>query len=174
MPTTGQSAIGPGTPAYASYLLENASARDATRRSVHFLITAVGWPVNVGAGFEITIRALVEKIAALSGFRGEIQWDHAKPDGQPRCSVDTRRATEALRISFRNRFRRRPTANDCVVASSTKQRNSPTLTVENPHYEMLRDAAHDVVQSNWDPAFEKLPLLLTLASDDFLCDALVL
>ncbi len=51
-------------------------------------------PVNIGAGFEITIRSLVEKIAMLSGFRGEIRWDHSKPDGQPRRSVDTRRAEE--------------------------------------------------------------------------------
>ena len=57
-------------------------------------------PVNIGAGFEITIRSLVEKIAALSGFRGEIRWDHTKPDGQPRRSVDTRRAEE--RFGFRS------------------------------------------------------------------------
>ncbi len=41
-------------------------------------------PVNVGAGFEISIRDLAEKIAALSGFRGRLAWNAAQPDGQPR------------------------------------------------------------------------------------------
>jgi GDP-L-fucose synthase len=49
-------------------------------------------PVNIGAGFEITIRDLVGKIAALSGFAGEIRWDTSKPDGQPRRCLDTSRA----------------------------------------------------------------------------------
>ncbi|MCE5251587.1 GDP-L-fucose synthase [bacterium] len=49
-------------------------------------------PVNVGSGFEITIRDLVEKIAAITGFTGEIHWDPGKPDGQPRRRLDTGRA----------------------------------------------------------------------------------
>jgi len=49
-------------------------------------------PVNLGAGFEITIRELAEKIAALTGFTGELVWDRTKPDGQPRRSLDTSRA----------------------------------------------------------------------------------
>jgi GDP-L-fucose synthase len=49
-------------------------------------------PVNLGAGFEITIRDLVELIARLMGFTGEIRWDPAKPDGQPRRCLDTSRA----------------------------------------------------------------------------------
>ncbi len=49
-------------------------------------------PVNLGAGFEISIRDLVELIARLTGFRGEIRWDASKPDGQPRRSLDTSRA----------------------------------------------------------------------------------
>ncbi len=49
-------------------------------------------PVNLGAGFEITIRQLVEKIADLSGFKGQIRWDPSKPDGQPRRRLDTSRA----------------------------------------------------------------------------------
>lgn len=46
-------------------------------------------PVNLGAGFEITIRDLALLIARLTGFSGEIRWDASKPDGQPRRSVDT-------------------------------------------------------------------------------------
>jgi GDP-L-fucose synthase len=49
-------------------------------------------PVNLGAGFEITIKDLVEKIAKLTGFSGEIRWDRSKPDGQPRRCLDTSRA----------------------------------------------------------------------------------
>jgi anaerobic selenocysteine-containing dehydrogenase len=40
-------------------------------------------PVNVGAGFEISIRELVEIIARETGFQGEIVWDATKPDGSP-------------------------------------------------------------------------------------------
>ncbi len=51
-------------------------------------------PVNLGAGFEITIKELAEKIAVLTGFKGELVWDVSKPDGQPRRSLDTSRACE--------------------------------------------------------------------------------
>ncbi|MET0153372.1 MAG: GDP-L-fucose synthase [Candidatus Binatia bacterium] len=51
-----------------------------------------GDPVNVGAGREIRIRELVERIAELTGFRGEIAWDATKPDGQPRRCLDVSRA----------------------------------------------------------------------------------
>lgn len=49
-------------------------------------------PVNVGAGFEITIRDLVPLIARVCRFEGEIVWDTTKPDGQPRRMLDTSRA----------------------------------------------------------------------------------
>lgn len=49
-------------------------------------------PVNIGAGFEISIRELVELIAKLTGFKGRIIWDTSKPDGQPRRMLDTSRA----------------------------------------------------------------------------------
>jgi len=45
-------------------------------------------PVNLGAGFEISIRDLVDRIVKLTGFQGEIAWDRTKPDGQPRRCVD--------------------------------------------------------------------------------------
>ena len=51
-------------------------------------------PVNVGAGFEITIRDLAEKIAQLTGFSGRLEWDSTQPDGQPRRKLDTTRAKE--------------------------------------------------------------------------------
>jgi GDP-L-fucose synthase len=49
-------------------------------------------PVNLGAGFEISIARLVELIAEITGFDGEIVWDREKPDGQPRRMLDTTRA----------------------------------------------------------------------------------
>jgi GDP-L-fucose synthase len=67
-------------------------------------------PVNLGTGSEITIRELVELIARLTGFAGEIRWDPSKPDGQLRRSLDTSRA-EALfgfraRVPFEEGLRR--------------------------------------------------------------------
>jgi GDP-L-fucose synthase len=53
-------------------------------------------PVNIGGGAETTIREIVSMIARESGFAGEIRWDPAQPDGQPRRSLDTRRAVEQL------------------------------------------------------------------------------
>ena len=49
-------------------------------------------PVNLGAGFEISIKDLTEKIVALTGFEGGIEWDATKPDGQPRRCLDVTRA----------------------------------------------------------------------------------
>ena len=51
-------------------------------------------PINVGAGFEITIKDLSEKIAQLTGFSGDLVWDASQPDGQPRRKLDTSRARE--------------------------------------------------------------------------------
>jgi GDP-L-fucose synthase len=51
-------------------------------------------PVNLGVGREITIRELVELIARLTGFHGEVQWDPSRPDGQPRRALDVTRARE--------------------------------------------------------------------------------
>ena len=41
-------------------------------------------PVNIGAGFEIRIKDLVDLIVRLTGFKGKVVWDTSKPDGQPR------------------------------------------------------------------------------------------
>lgn len=49
-------------------------------------------PVNIGAGFEITIKELVTMIARLTGFKGKIIWDTSKPDGQPRRHLDVSKA----------------------------------------------------------------------------------
>ncbi len=49
-------------------------------------------PVNIGAGFEISIKELVELITKLVGFKGDIIWNASQPDGQPRRMLDTSRA----------------------------------------------------------------------------------
>jgi GDP-L-fucose synthase len=49
-------------------------------------------PVNLGAGFEISIKDLVTLIVKLTGFKGRILWDKTMPDGQPKRMLDTSRA----------------------------------------------------------------------------------
>ncbi|MFA5238669.1 MAG: GDP-L-fucose synthase [Phycisphaerae bacterium] len=61
-------------------------------------------PVNIGAGFEITIKELVEKIAKLTGFKGEIRWDSSKPDGQPRRCLDVSRAKKYFGFEAKTKF----------------------------------------------------------------------
>lgn len=53
-------------------------------------------PINLGTGAEVTIKDLVELIAELTGFTGELRWDPTKPDGQPRRCLDTTKAKELL------------------------------------------------------------------------------
>lgn len=49
-------------------------------------------PINVGAGFEITIMDLAACIQQIVGYEGGIQWDATKPDGQLRRCLNTERA----------------------------------------------------------------------------------
>ena len=49
-------------------------------------------PVNIGAGFEISIKDLVKLIVTLTGFKGKIIWDASQPNGQPRRCLNTQRA----------------------------------------------------------------------------------
>ncbi len=51
-------------------------------------------PVNIGSGFEISIKDLVEKIAKMTGYKGNLVWDTSKPNGQPRRALDTSRAKD--------------------------------------------------------------------------------
>jgi GDP-L-fucose synthase len=51
-------------------------------------------PVNIGAGFEISIKDLAQKIKKIVGFKGKIIWDKTKPDGQPRRMLNTAKATK--------------------------------------------------------------------------------
>jgi GDP-L-fucose synthase len=51
-------------------------------------------PVNLGTGAEISIRDLALKIKAMTGFQGELAFNPAYPDGQPKRRLDTSRALE--------------------------------------------------------------------------------
>jgi GDP-L-fucose synthase len=61
-------------------------------------------PVNLGSAFEISIKDLVETIARLTGFAGQIVWDTSKPNGQPRRKLDTTRAKEYFGFESRVPF----------------------------------------------------------------------
>ena len=61
-------------------------------------------PVNIGAGFEISIKELVQKIARLTGFKGEIRWDTSKPDGQPRRRLDVSKAKKYFGFEAKTSF----------------------------------------------------------------------
>jgi GDP-L-fucose synthase len=61
-------------------------------------------PVNVGTGEEIAIRDLAHQIAAATGFDGELVWDAAQPNGQPRRRLDVTRARERFDFVARTPF----------------------------------------------------------------------
>jgi len=61
-------------------------------------------PVNLGAGFEISIKDLVILIVKLTGFKGKIVWDATKPDGQPRRMLDTARADREFGFKAKTSF----------------------------------------------------------------------
>ncbi len=53
-------------------------------------------PINIASGREISIKELVQLIASLMDYKGEIRWDTSKPDGQPRRILDISRAQEEI------------------------------------------------------------------------------
>ena len=56
-------------------------------------------PVNLGTGYEVTIKDLVELICNLMEFKGELIWETDKPNGQPRRCLDTERAKNSFGFS---------------------------------------------------------------------------
>jgi len=67
-------------------------------------------PMNLGSGQEVSIRDLAEMIQAMTGYAGEVIWDQTQPDGQPRRSLDTSKASDFLgwraRVPLREGLRR--------------------------------------------------------------------
>src|SRR5215213_1841976 len=67
-------------------------------------------PVNLGSGYEISIKDLTEMIAKMTGFEGKLTWQTDKPNGQPRRGLDVSRAKEyfgwSARVSFEEGMKR--------------------------------------------------------------------
>jgi GDP-L-fucose synthase len=61
-------------------------------------------PVNVGAGFEMTVSDLASLIARLMDYRGDIVWDKSMPDGQPRRMLDVSRAARLFGFKAETTF----------------------------------------------------------------------
>lgn len=62
-------------------------------------------PVNLGAGFEISIKELVELICELTESDAEIEWDTSKPDGQPKRTLDTSKAKREFGFEARTNLK---------------------------------------------------------------------
>jgi GDP-L-fucose synthase len=62
-------------------------------------------PVNIGAGFEISIKELLDWIVKLTEYEGRIVWDNSKPDGQPRRMLDTTKAKREFGFEARMDFK---------------------------------------------------------------------
>ncbi len=61
-------------------------------------------PVNLGSGYEISIKDLAELISRLVGYEGELVWNEAYPNGQPRRLLDVSRAEELFGFRARVNF----------------------------------------------------------------------
>jgi GDP-L-fucose synthase len=79
-------------------------------------------PVNIGSGREIKISELLQLIARLTRFEGEIRWQTDRPDGQPRRSLDVSRSYEKFG------FRARVTLEDGLRKTIEWYERQPTLT----------------------------------------------
>ncbi|NEO46165.1 MAG: GDP-L-fucose synthase, partial [Moorea sp. SIO4A3] len=62
-------------------------------------------PVNLGTGYEISIRDLVELICELMEFKGEIVWETDQPNGQPRRCLDIERAKQEFNFTAEMEFK---------------------------------------------------------------------
>ena len=86
-------------------------------------------PVNLGSGREITIRELVETVARLCGFAGEIRWDTSQPDGQPRRMLDTSRAKRLFDFEAETGFEAGLHATISWYLAALRQRRSEATRV---------------------------------------------
>jgi GDP-L-fucose synthase len=81
--------------------------------------------VNLGSGEEISVRDLLEMIRTMVGVRGAVRWDHTKPDGQPRRSLDTSRA--AREFGWRAKTSLRDGLQETIEWFTTSRRGSGVL-----------------------------------------------
>jgi len=89
-------------------------------------------PINIGAGFEISIKELVGLIAKLTAFKGEILWDASKPDGQPRRKLDISRAEQEFGFRAKTSFEKglRKTIDWHLSTKQTKETRETRKTRE--------------------------------------------
>jgi len=62
-------------------------------------------PINIGAGFEVSIKELAEEVRSIVGFQGDVVWDESKPDGQPRRCLDVSKAMEHINFEARTNMK---------------------------------------------------------------------
>ncbi len=91
---------GDGTPTREFLYVEDA-ARGIVLATKHY---NKDHPINLGSGFEISIRDLVGTIARLLKFRGKIVWDSTKPNGQPKRLLDISKAKKEFRFKAKVSF----------------------------------------------------------------------
>ena len=67
-------------------------------------------PINLGTGYEISIKDLVELICKLMEYDGELVWQTDQPNGQPRRCLDTEKAEDKFgfkaQVSFEEGLKR--------------------------------------------------------------------
>jgi GDP-L-fucose synthase len=88
---------GDGSPT-REFLYVDDAARGLVEAAQHY---DAADPVNLGAGFEISMQQLAELIAGKMGYTGRLVWDRSRPNGQPRRMLDTTRARERFGFAAR-------------------------------------------------------------------------
>ena len=91
-------------------------------------------PINIGSGEEITIAELADRIAALCGVEGRIEWDKTRPDGQPRRRLNTLCADAGLgwRATVSLKYGLSHTINWWRTNGHKFASNTPTVDAERP------------------------------------------
>ncbi len=77
-----------------SPMREFVHADDIADACLHLLLQDVSnleFPLNIGVGYDISIKELAERISAVVGYNGRLVWDRTKPDGAPRKLLDSAR-----------------------------------------------------------------------------------
>lgn len=92
---------GDGSPT-REFLYSTDAARGIAMATQHY---SGADPVNLGTGYEISIRDLVELICDVMAFQGELIWETDKPNGQPRRCLDIERARQAFGFEAQVDFR---------------------------------------------------------------------
>ncbi len=69
-----------------SFLVENTNAADIFSKGISHL--------NIGSGKDIVISDLAKLVAETAGYKGQIKFDTARPDGTPRKLLDSSRIKE--------------------------------------------------------------------------------